>query len=82
MRIGGEMSSVVKNAPQTSDTSDTQQLMRDREHLRLLLQVNNALVSHLDLHELFRAISDALGRLIQHDYSSLCLYDEGARELV
>jgi len=73
------MSSVVKNAPQASDA---QQLMRDREHLRLLLQVNNALVSHLDLHDLFRAISDALGRLIQHDYSSLCLYDEGARELV
>jgi len=79
LRIGGEMSSVVKNAPQASDA---QQLMRDREHLRLLLQVNNALVSHLDLHELFRAISDALGRIIQHDYSSLCLYDEGARELV
>jgi formate hydrogenlyase transcriptional activator len=71
------MSSVVKNVP---DANDTQQLMRDREHLRLLLQVNNALVSHLDLHELLRAISEALGQLVRHDYSSLCLYDEGARE--
>jgi formate hydrogenlyase transcriptional activator len=70
------LSSVVKDV---SQTNDAQQLMRDREHLRLLLQVNNALVSHLDLHELFRAISDALGRIIQHDYSSLCLYDAGAR---
>jgi formate hydrogenlyase transcriptional activator len=75
--IGGAMISDVKHVPQANDA---QQLMRDREHLRLLLQVNNALVSHLDLHELLRAISDALGRLIQHDYSSLCLYDEGARE--
>jgi formate hydrogenlyase transcriptional activator len=54
-----------------------QQLSREREHLRLLLEVNNALVSHRDLHQLFRAISEALGRLIKHDYSSLLLCDEG-----
>jgi formate hydrogenlyase transcriptional activator len=48
----------------------------EREHLRVLLEVNNALVSRRDLHQLFRAISDALGRLLPHDYSSLLYYDE------
>jgi formate hydrogenlyase transcriptional activator len=46
----------------------------DHEHLQLLLEINNALVTTLELHELFRAISSSLGRVIQHDYSSLSLY--------
>ncbi|HVJ05168.1 MAG TPA: sigma 54-interacting transcriptional regulator [Candidatus Saccharimonadales bacterium] len=50
-------------------------LARDREHLRLLLEVNNALVSNLELPSLFHAISAAIGRVVRHDYSSLCLYD-------
>ena len=53
-----------------------QQSLLERDHLRVLLDVNNALVSHRDIHQLFRAISETLGRLIQHDYCSLSLYDE------
>jgi formate hydrogenlyase transcriptional activator len=51
-------------------------LLRDREHLQLLLEVNNALVSNLDFPSLFRAVSVSIGRVIRHDYSSLCLYDK------
>jgi len=50
------------------------------EHLQLLLEVNNALVSKLDFHSLFQAISTAVKRVVQHDYSSLCLYDEARDE--
>jgi formate hydrogenlyase transcriptional activator len=57
-----------------------QQRLPEHEHLRVLLEVNNALVSNRDLHQLFRAISEALGRLIQHDYSSLLLYDEALNQ--
>jgi len=60
--------------------SDPERLVRDREHLRLLLEVNNALVSHLDIPPLFRAISSALGRVVRHEYSSLCLYDPKLRQ--
>ena len=52
----------------------------DREHFKLLLEVNNALVSNLDFPSLFRAISVSVGRVVQHDYSSLCLYDEARDE--
>ena len=57
-----------------NDAAERQLL--ESEHLRLLLEVSNALVAHRDFHKLFRAISEALGRLLQHDYSSLLLYDE------
>ncbi|MBA5872839.1 MAG: GAF domain-containing protein, partial [Nitrospira sp. CR2.1] len=53
-----------------------QDLARDRDRLRLLLEVNNAVVSHLDLEQLFPAVSACLRRVIQHDGSSLLLCDE------
>jgi formate hydrogenlyase transcriptional activator len=57
------------------------QLTRERDHMRLLLDVNNTLVSTLDLRELFDGISAALRRVLQHDYASLVLYDSETRQL-
>ena len=51
------------------------QLTRERDRLRLLLDVNNAVVSHLDLGDLLRAISALLRQLVPHDMSSIALYD-------
>jgi formate hydrogenlyase transcriptional activator len=53
-----------------------QQLARERDRVRLLLEVNNAVVSHLNLDDLFPAISACLRRVVQHDGSSLVLCDE------
>jgi formate hydrogenlyase transcriptional activator len=58
-----------------SAQSAQQQLLRDRDQLRLLLEVNNAVVSHLDLDDVFTAISSCLRRVIPHEGSSLLLYD-------
>jgi formate hydrogenlyase transcriptional activator len=54
---------------------DVQQLARERDRLRLLLEVNNAVVAHLDLRDLLRAISTFLGRVVPHDLSNIALYD-------
>jgi formate hydrogenlyase transcriptional activator len=51
-------------------------LAEERDRLRLLLEVNNAVVSHLDLRDLFRPIAAALRRVLQQDYASLALYDD------
>jgi formate hydrogenlyase transcriptional activator len=51
-------------------------LAEERDRLRLLLEVNNAVVAHLDLRELFRSIAASLRRVLQQDYASLALYDE------
>ncbi len=56
------------------------QLARERDRQHLLLEVNNAIVAHLDLDALFVAVSACLRKVIQHDGSSLLLCDEEAGE--
>lgn len=56
------------------------QLAYERDRQRLLLEVNNAVVAHLDLDALFVAVSNCLRKVIQHDGSSLLLCDEEAGE--
>lgn len=56
-------------------------LARERDRLSLMLEINNAVVSHLELRELLRAISACLARVIPHDLAWLCLYDPANQEL-
>ena len=59
--------------------SAQQQLTRERDRVRLLLEVNNAVVSNLDLDDLFPAVSACLRTVIQHDSSALVLTDREMR---
>jgi len=58
-----------------------QQLRGERDRLQLLLEINNLLVSHLDYPSLLTATSQALQRVITHEYVSVAIYDEDARGL-
>jgi formate hydrogenlyase transcriptional activator len=58
-----------------------EQLKRARDRSQFLLEINNMLVSNLDLPELLRAISLCLRRVIPHDLASLALYDEASNRL-
>jgi formate hydrogenlyase transcriptional activator len=58
-----------------------QQLKEERDRLSLLLEVNNTVVSALDLHELLNAVSASLRRLVPHEYASLSLYDAKSQRL-
>jgi formate hydrogenlyase transcriptional activator len=51
------------------------QLEADRDHWRTLLEVNNALVSNLDLASLLSALTPNLRNMVPHDYTSLVLVD-------
>ncbi len=53
-----------------------QEAIRERDRLRTLFDITNALVSKLSLEELFAAISGQLSRVIRHDFSVLNLRDE------
>jgi formate hydrogenlyase transcriptional activator len=48
---------------------------RQSERLQLLLEINNAVVSHLDLQSLMRAISSCLDKVAHFDTMGLALYD-------
>jgi len=57
------------------------QLAQERDRLRVLLEVNNAIVSKLDLRALLNAISASLRRVIHHEYTSLALYEEDKNQM-
>ena len=63
-----------------SDRAVRAELERERDRLRLLLDVNNAVVSHLSMDDMFVAISQSLARVIQHDGFSLVLHDPDTRQ--
>jgi formate hydrogenlyase transcriptional activator len=57
------------------------QLKEEHDRLRLLLDVNNTVVSVLDLRELLNAVSASLRRLMPHEYASISLYDPETERL-
>ena len=73
-QVAAQVAVAVDNAlHQQAAGAYQEQLARERDRLRLLLEVNNAVVSNLDLRELFAAISASLRRVMQCDYASLAL---------
>ena len=60
-----------------------QQLAGERDRLRVLFDITNALVSKLSPDELFSAISEQLSKVIRHDFAvlTLCNDDTGGLDL-
>jgi formate hydrogenlyase transcriptional activator len=58
-----------------------QKLARERDRCQLLLEINNTLVSNLNLRELLSAISGCLRRVMPHDLAGLALYDPAINKL-
>ncbi len=81
-QVAAQVAVAVDNALNSQNAQVYQQeLARERDRLRLLLEVNNALVSTLDLHQLLSAISACLRRVMNHDYASLGLYEPDAQQV-
>ena len=57
-----------------------EQLAEEHERLRLVHDITNTLVRHLDAKELFAQISKCIGRVMHHDYCSLCLYEPSNKQ--
>jgi formate hydrogenlyase transcriptional activator len=58
-----------------------QQLEHERDRLKLLLDLNNSVVSTLDLRQLFRAISANVRRVMDCDYASILLPEQEGKLL-
>jgi formate hydrogenlyase transcriptional activator len=56
-------------------------LARERDRSQLLLEINNTLVSNLNLTEVLAAISKCLRRVMPHDAAGLSLYDSAIKKL-
>jgi len=68
--IAGQLAVAVENAV------NFRAAKRESDRTKLLLEINNAVASNLDLHGLVEAISTSLRELVPHDYTGLAIYDE------
>jgi formate hydrogenlyase transcriptional activator len=58
------------------------ELAHERDRLQLVLEVNNSVVSNLELRDLFHAISTSLRRLVSHDSAALLLLDNQSPDML
>jgi formate hydrogenlyase transcriptional activator len=56
-------------------------LLEEKERLEMLLEVSTALMSNLDVQQLFPAISGLIGRVVRQDFAALALYEESSQAL-
>jgi len=57
------------------------ELSRERDRLRLLLDLNNSVMTNLDLRDLLRAVSTNVRRVMQCDYASVALPEASGTQL-
>jgi len=75
-QVARQVAVAVENALNFETARDyEEQLSRERDRLRVLLEINNAVVSHLDSRSLFQAISTSLRGAFGLDYVSILLHD-------
>jgi formate hydrogenlyase transcriptional activator len=57
------------------------QVVKERDRLRLLLEINNHIVSKLDLNELFRSASASIRSYFRNDFAGFWLIDKQSNQL-
>ncbi len=81
-QVARQVAVAVDNALNSEATlAYEEQLARDRDRLRTLLEVNNAVVTCLETRQLFGAIAGSLRRRFGLDYASLLIYDPATQAL-
>src|SRR5713101_2513987 len=74
--VASQVAVAVDNALNFATSQAYQsQLARQRDRLRVLLEINNVLITSRELPDLFRGIVKTLERVIHHDFTSLALLD-------
>jgi formate hydrogenlyase transcriptional activator len=80
-RVAAQVAVAVDNTLNSQAAQKYQtELARERDRLRLVLDVTNAMVSHLDTGQLFQTISSSLRPVLGQDYTSLVLRDPDTGE--
>jgi formate hydrogenlyase transcriptional activator len=81
-QVARQVAVAVDNALNFEQAQSVQkQFKEERDRLSLVLKVNNAVVSTLNLRELLNTVSASLRGLVPHEYASLSLYDAETQRL-
>src|SRR5271157_5906699 len=57
------------------------ELVRERDRLKLLIEINNHVVSRLEIDEFFRAASASIRQFFRNDFTGFWLLDEQSKRL-
>ena len=75
-QVAAQVAVAVDNALNAEAAESYQrQLARERDRLKVVLDVTTAMISRLDAAELFQTISSCLRPVLNHDFTSLVLRD-------
>ena len=81
-QVAAHVAIAVDNAINFDDAQRLQRELRaERDRLRLLLEMNNLLVSTLEYPDLLQTLSESLQRVVQHDSASVALVDRESGQL-
>ena len=56
-------------------------LARERDRLRLILEVNNHIIAHLEISDLFRAATKSIRAYFDNEFTGFWLYDDRSQQL-
>ena len=80
--IAGHVAVALENALAISSVEAYQRdLTRERDRLSLLLEINNHVVTILDINDLFRAASVSIRKHFANDFTSFMLFDDRSDRL-
>ena len=74
-------SSTTRRADPGFKNDDHSELLRDRNRLKLLLEINNYVVSRLEMNDFFRAASASIRRFFGNDATCFWLLEEDSKRL-
>jgi len=82
--IAGHISIVLENALALEATDsyreelerERRELQRERDRLKLLLEINNHIISHLDVSGLVRAASASIREYLRNDFTGIWLFED------
>jgi len=83
MELVAQQAAVILESVLNHESADVsrRELALERDHLKLLLQVNDAVAAKLDTRELFSAISVCLREALNVEYASLTVFDPETNSL-
>jgi formate hydrogenlyase transcriptional activator len=82
LRIANQVAIAIDNALHFEEAQRYQKtLSTERDRLRLLLEINHAIGSRLELHDFLEAVSRCLQRILSHEMVSISLYEPQEQQL-
>jgi len=80
MQLGGQVALAVENSRNFEMLRAARaQVVKSRDRLKLLLDINNAMVANLDVRDLLKSVSTSLKEVLNQDLVGLTIYEPASK---